>query len=60
MKEVSYPSVDRIVADAPPTMTRFKVEVDEDIGVGLVTINRPERSYQKDGAGRAERDRVDG
>lgn len=43
MKEVSYPSVDRIVADAPPTMTRFKIEVDEDNGVGLVTINRPEK-----------------
>lgn len=43
MKEVSYPSVDRIVAAAPPAMTRFRIEVDEERGVGLVTIDRPEK-----------------
>lgn len=43
MEEVSYPSIDRIVADAPPAMTKFKVEVDEAKGIGLVTINRPEK-----------------
>ncbi len=43
MQEVSYASVDRIVADAPEGMTKFKIEVDAEHHVGLVTLNRPEK-----------------
>ncbi len=42
MREIHYPSVDAAVAEAPESMTKFRIEV-EDSGVALLTLDRPER-----------------
>lgn len=43
MIEVRYPNVDAVINDAPSGMTKFKIEVDEEQGIALLTINRPEK-----------------
>jgi 2-(1,2-epoxy-1,2-dihydrophenyl)acetyl-CoA isomerase len=40
-KEISYKSVDQIVAEMPKGMTRCKIEI-EDPNIGILTINQPE------------------
>lgn len=42
MRQINYPAVDAVVAEAPDGMTKFMIEV-EDSGVALLTLNRPER-----------------
>lgn len=43
MAEVlSYPSVDEVVASAPSGMTKFLIEYEEP-GIGILTLNRPEK-----------------
>ena len=40
-KEIHYESVDKILAEAPEGMTKFKIEK-EDPNICLLTLNKPE------------------
>lgn len=41
--EIHYESVDEVIAKAPEGMTKFRIELDESAGVGILTLNRPEK-----------------
>lgn len=42
-KEISYANLDQVVEQAPKEMTKFRIELNEETGVAMLTLDRPQR-----------------